>query len=145
MIEIQLTVTYIANTYMYNHENNNPILRFRTNEEMINFFKELQSCKSENIDTYHYGYFVINYTNAIPENLRDIHRYEKMVDVYGEKRTVCYDGYFNLRDNFKILYNANIDDNVSWGYGFSDYIWQNASDRDKGYEDKVYDWDIGMR
>ncbi len=111
------------------HENNYPLIRFQTKEEMYAFIASLVSFSPVELDDDIGTYFVINNPQMWPSEIRKLHTYTLHIvsdDSSDEEDTMkTQDGIFLLSDNFdkfKALPKCDIDNNTNETIGFYEVI-----------------------
>ncbi len=112
------------------HENNFPLIQFKTKTRMHEFIKGLVSISPEERNDETAAYFVINNPQLLPSNVRNLHAYTVNIveaDDEGNMKTIKQnrDGIFLLSDNleqFRFLPKSDINNNTNSDFGFYEMI-----------------------
>lgn len=131
MSSVSLQIFVYRHKLIVSHENNFPLVRFQTKDEMHEFIKGLVSISPEDRDDETGTYFVINNPQLLPSDVRDLHTCTlNIVEADDEgniqTRTQKRDGIFLLSDNLeqiRALPKEDIDNNTNSEIGFYEVIY----------------------
>jgi len=109
-----------AQFFVYNtclsSENNFPLIKFKTDEELNEFIKSLVSVHPSIRYQSEIPFVVLNNAQLLPDDVRKVHTF---TDPNTDKKR---DGYFRLCDNLAQFKNSNILNNTHEKSGFKELI-----------------------
>lgn len=114
---------FIYNTDGITGDNRFPLLSFADRATELNFIRSLASRPSRRL-TDNQPYFVINNTQLLPDDIRELHMHISVeYDENTGREVICRrDNCFSVRDNLELLLLQNIHNNTNLNTGFSEVL-----------------------
>jgi len=114
---------FLYNTDGITGDNRFPLLSFADRATELNFIRTLVSRPSRRL-TDNQPYFVINNTQLLPNDVRELHMHISVeYDENTGREVICRrDNCFSVRDNLELLLLQNIHNNTNLNTGFSEVL-----------------------